>query len=158
MKTKQEQIVAIADVLCDYCKNNTKEGEYCKSSNGTYMCTSEIWRAEAIVQAGYGDVSEYKAEIEQLKTDFITLECNYDKIYDEHKGLKIENENLKTLNNKLRECIDYLKAEIKHTKIDMLNELKKKTHNYYPSIDSYCISQHVVLVRDIDELIKEVDV
>lgn len=51
---------------------------------------------------------------------------------------------------------DEMPNKIKRAKIDMLNELKKKTHNYYPSIDSYCISQHVVLVRDIDELIKEV--
>lgn len=49
-----------------------------------------------------------------------------------------------------------IKQEIKQAQIDVLNELKKKTHNYYPSIDSYCISQHIVLVRDIDELIKEV--
>lgn len=47
-------------------------------------------------------------------------------------------------------------GDIKQAQIDVLNELKKKTHNYYPSIDSYCISQHIVLVRDIDELIKEV--
>lgn len=53
--------------------------------------------------------------------------------------------------------IERLKEEVKQAQIDVLNELKKKTHNYYPSIDSYCISQHVVLVRDIDELIKEVE-
>lgn len=46
-------------------------------------------------------------------------------------------------------------GDVKQAQIDVLNELKKKTHNYYPSIDSYCISQHIVLVRDIDELIKE---
>ena len=46
-------------------------------------------------------------------------------------------------------------GDVKQAQTDVLNELKKKTHNYYPSIDSYCISQHVVLVRDIDELIKE---
>ena len=47
-------------------------------------------------------------------------------------------------------------AQVKQAKIDVLNELKKKTHNYYPSIDSYCLSQHVVLVRDIDKLLEEV--
>lgn len=52
--------------------------------------------------------------------------------------------------------IEQLKAEVKQAQIDVLNKLKKKTHNYYPSIDSYCVSQHVVLVRDVDELIKEV--
>ena len=53
--------------------------------------------------------------------------------------------------------IKRLKAEVKQAKIDALNELKKKTHNYYPSIDSYCVSQHIVLVRDINELIKEIE-
>lgn len=48
-------------------------------------------------------------------------------------------------------------GDVKQAQIDVLNELKKKTHNYYPSIDSYCISQHVVLVRDIDKLIEEVE-
>ena len=78
------------------------------------------------------------------------------------------------VDNKFLEYIDYFRAEqeksiqmaqqnqeyreqqVKQAKIDVLNELKKKTHNYYPSIDSYCISQHVVLVRDIDKLIEEV--
>lgn len=46
-------------------------------------------------------------------------------------------------------------GDVKQAQIDVLNKLKKKTHNYYPSIDYYCLSQHVVLVRDIDELIKE---
>lgn len=52
--------------------------------------------------------------------------------------------------------IERLKAEVKQAQIDVLNKLKKKTHNYYPSIDYYCLSQHVVLVRDIDELLAEV--
>lgn len=65
----------------------------------------------------------------------------------------------------VKDCAQYRKAvalvkagygDIKQAQIDVLNELKKKTHNYYPSIDSYCISQHVVLVRDIDELMAEV--
>lgn len=38
---------------------------------------------------------------------------------------------------------------------EFAEELKKKVHNYYPSIDSYCTSRHVILVKDIDELLKE---
>lgn len=38
---------------------------------------------------------------------------------------------------------------------EFADELKKKVHNYYPSIDSYCTSRHVILVKDIDELLKE---
>ena len=40
---------------------------------------------------------------------------------------------------------------------EFAEELKKKVHNYYPSIDSYCTSRHVILVKDIDELLKEND-
>ena len=80
-------------------------------------------------------------------------------LYDEISQLKQENANLKDYVKSLKdECISCPenKKNIKQAKIDVLNELKKKTHNYYPSIDSYCISQHVVLVKDIDGLIKEV--
>lgn len=38
---------------------------------------------------------------------------------------------------------------------EFAEKLKEKVHNYYPSIDSYCTSRHVILVKDIDELLKE---
>ena len=38
---------------------------------------------------------------------------------------------------------------------EFVKELKKHAHNYYPSIDSYCVSRHVVLVDDIDKALKE---
>lgn len=38
---------------------------------------------------------------------------------------------------------------------EFVEKLKKKVHNYYPSIDCYCTSKHVILVKDIDELLKE---
>lgn len=38
---------------------------------------------------------------------------------------------------------------------EFVEELKKHIHNYYPSIDSYCVSRHVVLVGDIDKILKE---
>ena len=80
-----------------------------------------------------------------------------------YNELKAENERVKAENAKLQEQFaEYqlasdkeILAQVKQAKIDVLNELKKKTHNYYPSIDSYCLSQRVVLVRDIDELLKE---
>lgn len=39
--------------------------------------------------------------------------------------------------------------------INVLNKLKSKCHNYYPSIDHYCCSVKAVNLSDIDELIKE---
>lgn len=81
-------------------------------------------------------ITEQEREIERLRAKNEQLEEDIDMIIKEQK--------------------DDRKFDIKQAQIDMLDKLKKKTHNYYPSIDSYCISQHVVLVRDIDELIKEV--
>lgn len=151
IKTEQEQRRAIRQILFDandICQATPCENEYC-IYHGDYRCYDNVI-VDKLIRAGYGDVSEYKAEIEQLKTDFITLECNYDKIYDEHKGLKIENENLKTLNNKLRECIDYLKAEIKHTKIDMLNEVKARC------VETF-VGKRIISAVDIDKIIKEIE-
>ena len=87
---------------------------------------------------GYGDVSEYEAEIERLK----------------EKCEELRNEKWDAQDDLDCYC-DEMTNKIKQAKIDVLNELKKKTHNYYSSIGSYCLSQHVVLVRDIDELLKE---
>lgn len=140
MKTEQEQIKEIADVLCDYCKNNTKIGEPCKSSNGTYICTSEIRRATAIVQAGYGDVSEYKAEIEDLKDEIIYLER---KIAIRDNALKDSDKAIEMLEGK-QDTI------VKQAKIDVLNELKKKAWQ------SHCSFMHIVNTEQIDELVKEI--
>lgn len=81
-------------------------------------------------------ITEQENEIDQLKNSYARLQ----KLFAQYQMASDKE----------------IMAQRKRVKIDVLNELKKKTHNYYPSIDSYCISQHVVLVRDIDELIKEV--
>lgn len=158
MKTEQEQIEKMTNIIVETLQDKRVE-------NGTTFVTylpslfgnnpdKEKEVAEALIENGYGDVSEYKAEIERLKADFITLECNYDKIYDEHKEHKIENENLKILNNKFRECIDYLKAEVKQAQIDVLNKLKKRARTSYV-LDDFILGS-VVFSKDIDELIDEV--
>lgn len=69
----------------------------------------------------------------------------------EIEKLKAENKQLKTecalLDDKLRIA--------KQETINVLNELKSKCHNYYPSIDHYCCSVKAVNLSDINELIKE---
>ena len=76
---------------------------------------------------------------------------------------------IKLLNNELnRELFEHkafiektaievgrLKAEKEQAVKEFVEKLKKKVHNYYPSIYSYCTSRHVILVKDIDELLKE---
>ena len=50
---------------------------------------------------------------------------------------------------------DELKEYTRRAVKEFAERLKKKVHNYYPSIDSYCMSRHVILIQDIDELLKE---
>lgn len=50
---------------------------------------------------------------------------------------------------------DELKEYKRQAVKEFAEKLEKKVHNYYPSIDSYCTSRHVILVKDIDELLKE---
>lgn len=123
MKTEQEQIKAMANVLCDYCKNNTNIG--CKSSKGVYICTSEIQRATALVQAGYGDVSEYKAEI--IKQDQVIIERNFELVELEDK--------------------------IKQAQIDVLKRLKVFSEPYPNSWGIYVIDVYHIdeLIKEIEE-------
>ena len=158
---KEQQI----EELHDFILNNLYKGS-------THLL------AEKLYDAGYGNVSEYKAERELLGSQIKALKQRLNNKYIEVDNLNRDYHNsferlkaqereivqLKDENAKLQEQFaEYqlasdkeILAQVKQTKIDMLNELKKKTHNYYPSIDSYCLSQHVVLVRDIDKLLEEV--
>lgn len=111
--------------------------KYCEDKNGNLVSVSSISVediAEELVNAGYGDVSEYKAEIERLRT---TLgQCNTEL-----------NSALESLKSQCRE-IGELKAGTKQAKIDVLNELKEKC-----KFDGHTVA---VYKNDIDELIKEV--
>lgn len=65
MKTEQEQIEKIQEIINDcYIVDSYIAAE---GSDGGYIDTEEA--AKAIVEAGYGDISEYRAEIERLKAE-----------------------------------------------------------------------------------------
>ena len=158
---KEQQI----EELHDFILNNLYKGS-------THLL------AENLYNAGYGNVSEYRAERELLGSQIKALKQRLNNKYIEVDNLNRDYHNsferlkaqereimqLKDENAKLQEQFakyqltsdKEILAQVKQAKIDVLNELKKKTHNYYPSIDSYCLSQHVVLVRDIDKLLEEV--
>ena len=158
---KEQQI----EELHDFILNNLYKGS-------THLL------AEKLYDAGYGNVSEYKAEREllgsqikvlkqRLNNKYIevdNLNRDYHNSFERLKAQEREIERLKDENARLQEQFakyqlasdKEIVAQVKQAKIDVLNELKKKTHNYYPSIDSYCLSQHVVLVRDIDKLLEEI--
>lgn len=75
MKTKQEQIEKLAQLIGrikDDCENCD-----CKSCevNGEDCCCVHYICATFLVDAGYGDVSEYKSEIERLNSNNGFLKC-----------------------------------------------------------------------------------
>ena len=138
MKTEQEQIKAIKQIIDE--RVETTLG-YVQGRHGNVIKTVDtIIIARDIVEAGYGDVSEYKAEIERLRT---TLgQCNTEL-----------NSALGSLKSQCRE-IGKLKARTKQAKIDILNEVKKcsQCDNFFPDGNRH----RYVLVSDIDILIKEI--
>ena len=133
MKTEQEQIKAIKQIIDE--RVETTLGQVQGRHGNVIKTVDTIIIARDIVNAGYGDVSEYKAEIERLKANgyrsiMYAFENNRDKIV----------ENIQT------EIDDY-KQSIKQAQIDILNKAKERLDSA-PNGWAY--------TTYIDELIKEV--
>lgn len=110
MKTEQEQIKAIKQIIDE--RVETTLGQVQGRHDNVIKTVDTVIIARDIVNAGYGDVSEYKAEIERLRT---TLgQCNTEL-----------NSALESLKSQCRE-IGELKAGVKQAQIDVLNQLKEK--------------------------------
>ena len=87
--------------------------------------------AVALVKEGYGDISEYKAEIEQLKDDYAKLQeqfAQYQMASDKE-----------------------IKAQIKQAQIDVLKKLKERAIGYT------FLGEKLATETDIDRLIEEVE-
>lgn len=141
MKTEQEQIEKIQEIIGDSFEYDFISAEL--DSGEVYINIEEA--AKAIVAAGYGDVSEYKAEIEDLKEEIIYLER---KIAIRDNALKDRDKAIEMLEGK-QDTI------VKQAKIDVLNELKKRARTSYV-LDDFILGS-VVFSKDIDELIREVE-
>lgn len=163
MKTEQEQIEKMARSMCGYCSTdgkcavskNGREPDICANVD-TQNCLYKEY-AERLIESGYGDVSEYKVEIEQLnkklaKQTRIARDANAKFTGVEHylrpfqyKADRLETKcnDLKRLSDWQREEIKRLKAEVnkgcdncetvKQAKIDVLNKLKDSYGLYYLS-------------------------
>ena len=96
MKTEQEQIDEMVKVIKDFdicglfgrCFSTGANGE-----NTRYITCPECF-AEALIKAGYGDVSEYKAEREMLGSQIKVLKQRLNNKYIEIEQLKAENARL----------------------------------------------------------------
>lgn len=101
--------------------------------------------AEELVKAGYGDVSEYKAEIEQLKA----------------KNKVLGDGVAKAFTNGFNTGREQVEKDIRRAKIDVLNKLKEKLGDY----EDHCLEMHdwqgqtaiCECEEYIDELIKEIE-
>ena len=120
MKTEQEQRQAIRQILFDandICQATPCENEYC-IYHGDYRCYDNII-VDKLMKAGYGDISEYKAEIEQLKDEIIYLER---RIAIRDNALKDSDKAIEMLEGK-QDTI------VKQAKIDILNKVKDVLDN-----------------------------
>lgn len=131
MKTEQEQIEEMSCILTMLIN--------CGGGCMAQYCHLVDNYAKKLIEAGYGDVSEYKAEIEDLKDEIIYLER---KIAIRDNALKDRDKAIEMLEGK-QDTI------VKQAKIDVLNELKEKC-----KFDGHTVA---VYKNDIDELIKEVE-
>ena len=137
MKTEQEQIKAIKQIIDERVETNL--GQVQGRHGNVIKTVDTVIIARDIIEAGYGDVSEYKAEIERLKDEIIYLER---KIAIRDNALKDRDKAIEMLEGK-QDTI------VKQAKIDVLNELKEKC-----KFDGHTVA---VYKNDIDELIKEVE-
>lgn len=104
MKTEQEQINKLANTIFEII-NRENIDRFTEDKNGNLVCVETVGIegiAETLIKAGYGDVSEYKAEIERLKLE----------------NERFEN-NMKAV----------LEIEKKQAQIDVLNNVKDITAN-----------------------------
>lgn len=149
MKTEQEQIEKMARTMCEYCSTdgkcavskNLREPDICTNVDTQYCLYKE--HAEQLVENGFGDVSEYKAEIEQL----------------EAKNKVLKDGIVKAFTNGFNEGRKQVEKDIRRAKIDVLKELRERietaTDTYFNVDGGYCLAECVM--NDIDELIEEIE-
>ena len=147
MKTEQEQIEKMARSMCGYCSTdgkcavskNGREPDICANVDTEHCLYKEY--AERLIESGYGEVSEYKAEIERLRTAL--GQCNTEL-----------NSALESLKSQCRE-IGELRAKVKQAKIDVLNELKGKMFEREYMGVKY--KERIFYESEIDDMIAEVE-
>lgn len=185
MKTKQEQIEEMAHIMCEYYNRG-----FCANGDMTEICEDMpdcCYKnyAEALYEAGYGDVSEYKAEIERLRqevrdTDKMARNSieqyknNYDNAFERLKEQEREIERLKAEFKQLETNAEILARgvrdlnhenyelteKIKQAQIDVLKKLRSMVSDKEALIQSYIADGCLTIedmYTDIDILIEEVE-
>ena len=154
MKTEQELKDALEDIFFDALTDKSNPPYYTDKvdpeNDGRWQWKVYELCADELIKRGYGDVSEYKAEIERLKAEFKQLETNAEILARGVRDLNHENYELT--------------EKIKQAQIDVLNKVKNyiddKIENDYGDM-SDSVSYLTIDIDDfddfIDELIREVE-
>ena len=136
--TEQEQIKAM-----------TEKMKRCFEKNGLLNFK---WFAEALVQAGYGNISEYEAEREMLGSQIKVLKQRLNNKYVEIEQLKNDYAKLQEQFAQYQMASDKeIKAQIKQAQIDVLKKLKERAIGYT------FLGEKLATETDIDGLIEEVE-
>ena len=116
--TEQEQTKQMLKTLCDKFQCSAIDRSYMAKS--CRQCEDIV---EALHEAGYGDVSEYKAEIERLKAEFKQLETNAEILA---RGVREFNHENYELTEKIKQAqVDTINTIIEYCKNpNHWNELK----------------------------------
>lgn len=105
MKTEQEQIKAIKQIIDE--RVETTLGQVQGRHDNVIKTVDTVIIARDIVNAGYGDVSEYKAEIEQLniREEHYKLICDVTKATKKQAQIDALNNVKDVLANQKHECL-----------------------------------------------------
>lgn len=149
IKTEQELKDALEDIFFDALTDTSNPPYYTDKvdpeNDGYWQCKVYELCADELIKRGYGDVSEYKAEIERLKAEFKQLETNAEILAWGVRDLNYENYELT--------------EKVKQAQIDVLNKLRSRVSDRDSLIQSY-IADGCLTIEDmyieIDELINEV--
>lgn len=139
--TKQEQTKQMLKTLCDKFQCSAIDRSYMAKS--CKQCEDIV---KALHEAGYGNISEYKAEIERLITEFKQLETNAEILARGVRDFNHENYELT--------------KKVKQAQIEILGKLKERIKtaiDTYFNLDGggYYLAENAL--DDIDELIEEVE-
>ena len=154
MKTEKELKDELEDIFFDALTDKSNPPYYTDKvdpeNDGRWQWKVYDLCADELIKRGYGDISEYKAEIERLKAEFKQLETNAEILARGVRDLNHENYELT--------------EKIKQAQIDVLNKVKNyiddKIENDYR--DMYDSVNYLTIDIDdfddfIDELIREVE-
>ena len=154
MKTEKELKDALEDIFFDDLTDKSNPPYYTDKvdpeNDGRWQWKVYELCADELIKRGYGDVSEYKAEIERLKAEFKQLETNAEILARGVRDLNHENYELT--------------EKIKQAQIDVLNRvmtyINDKIENDYGDM-SDSVNYLTIDIDDfddfMDELIKEVE-